>query len=69
MNDANASTRSIYISDELWERLGPLAERITGGSRSQLIENIITAQIGKIEACLDQAEETGLLICRTCMTS
>ena len=69
MNDANASTRSIYISDDLWERLGPLAERITGGSRSQLIENIITAQISKIETCLEQAEEAGVLLCRTCMTS
>jgi len=69
MTDLPASTRSIYICDELWERLGPLADQITNGSKSQLIENILRDQVGKIERCVEQSEGMGILLCRTCMTS
>lgn len=68
MTDIPASTRSIYICDELWERLGPLADQITNGSKSQLIENIIKASLPKIERCVEQSEDMGILICQTCTT-
>jgi len=68
MTDVPASTRSIYIYDELWEQLGPIAEQITNGSRSQLIENILKAHLPKIQRCLEQSENMGLLVCRTSMT-
>ena len=62
-----SGTRSIYIDHELWERIEKLSKRLDL-SKSQIIENMLKHQIGKIEACVEQSEGMGILLCQTCTT-
>ena len=60
-----SNTRSIYINNELWERLVNTAQHVDGLSTSQLIENILKSQINAVEAHFER-HTSG---CPVCMVS
>jgi len=64
---STSSTRSIYIDNALWERLTAAAQSTEGLSTSQLIENILNAQINAVEAHLERHK--GSLLCQPSPTS
>ena len=60
-----AATHSVYLTDALWDRLGRIAERTTGGSYSQLIESLLQSQLPHIEASMSRGKGLIILTKRT----
>ena len=65
---STSNTRSIYIRNDLWERLQQAAQRTEGLSTSQLIENILSTQINTVEAHLEYHRRSSFL-CQPSPTS